>query len=212
MAANGRHLGTANESRSGPRLMQPNETPRGRKDREESHTDELSALTGKTAQDREPTRYPAGPPRYPAVLYVDDDPNDARLMQAAWMRVGLRNQLHIVTDGEAALRYLSGHAPYENRAEYPMPYLIMLDLKLPKMSGIEVLKRLRVEPSTQMLRVMLLSASSGWLELEVAHTWHVLQQTLRIDGFLVKPATFDDWVDMVESLQGWLKRSAQTQQ
>ena len=192
--------------------MQPNETPRGRKDREESHSEELSALTGKTASERDTTRYPAGALRYPAVLYVDDDPNDAQLLKAAWTRVGLRNQLHVVTDGEAAVRYLLGEAPFADRAEYPMPYLILLDLKLPKMSGIEVLKRIRVEPSMRMLRVMLLSASSGWLELEVAHTWHVLQQTLRIDGFLVKPATFDDWVDMVESLRGWLKRNAQTQQ
>ena len=192
--------------------MQSNETPRGRKDREESQSDELSALTGKTASDKEPTRYPAGSTRYPAVLYVDDDPNDARLLQAAWARVGLRNPLQVVTDGEAALHYLFGETPYADRVEYPMPYLILLDLKLPKMSGIEVLKRVRVEPSMQMLRVMLLSASSGWLELEVAHTWHVLQQTLRIDGFLVKPAAFAHWVNMVESLQDWLKRSAQTQQ
>ena len=122
----------------------------------------------------------------------------------------MRNPLRIVTDGEAALRYLSGDAPYANRAEHPMPHLMLLDLKLPKMSGMEVLKRIRVEPSTRLLRVMLISASSGWLELEVAHTWHMLQQTLRIDGFLVKPATFDEWVEMVESLQGWLKRSSPT--
>jgi len=197
--------------RSGPRLMQPNETPRGRKDREESHAEELSALSGKTAPDRTPTRYPADPTRYPAVLYVDDDPNDVRLLHAAWTTVGLRNPLQVLTDGEAALRYLFGDAPYANRADHPMPYLMLLDLELPNISGMEVLKRIRIEPSTRMLRVMLLSASSGWLELEAAHTWHVLRQTLRIDGFLVKPATFHEWVEMVESLQGWLKRSAQTQ-
>jgi len=123
----------------------------------------------------------------------------------------LRNPLQVLTDGEAALRYLLGDAPYVNRADHPMPYLMLLDLKLPNISGMEVLKRIRIEPSTRMLRVMLLSASSGWLELEAAHTWHVLRQSLRIDGFLVKPAIFHEWVEMVESLQGWLKRSPQAQ-
>jgi len=188
--------------------MQTNDTPRVRRDDEGADSEKLSALTSKTAPDGDPTRHPAGSARYPAILYVDDDPNDAQLLRAAWTKVGLQNPLQIVADGEAALRYLFGDAPYANRAEHPIAYLMLLDLKLPKISGLEVLKRIRIEPSTRMLRVMLLSASSGWLELEAAHTWHMLQQTLRIDAFLVKPAAFDEWLEMVDSLHGWLRRSA----
>ena len=144
---------------------------------------------------------------YPAVLYIEDDPNDARLLQAAWARVGLRNPLRVATDDDAAFRYLLGEGAYADRAKHPLPYLILLDLKLPKVTGVEVLKRIREDPSTRMLHVIILSASSGWLELVAAHTGHVLQETLHIDGFLVKPTVFDQWVEMVEGLQGWLQRA-----
>ncbi len=176
--------------------MQPSDTPEGL-------PAEHSARTGgKTGPHRAPTSHPA-------VLYVEDDPNDARLLQAAWAKVGLRNPLHIVPDDEAAFRYLFGQGAYANRAKHPSPCLILLDLKLPKATGVEVLRRIREDPSTRMLHVMILSASSGWLELAAAHTWHVLQTTLHIDGFLVKPATFDQWVEIVEGLQGWLQRATQ---
>jgi CheY-like chemotaxis protein len=176
--------------------MQPSDTP-------ESLPEERSTGTGGQSG---PHRAPAS---HPAVLYIEDDPNDARLLQAAWAKVGLRNPLHVVPDDEAAFRYLFREGADANRVEHPFPCLILLDLKLPKVTGVEVLRRIREDPSTRMLHVMILSASSGWLELSAAHTWHVLQETLHIDGFLVKPAAFDQWVGIVQSLQLWLQRATQ---
>jgi two-component system response regulator len=58
-------------------------------------------------------------------------------MRRAWMKAGVRDRLQTVADGEEAIRYLSGHGPYVNRVEHPMPRLFLLDLKLPKVSGLE---------------------------------------------------------------------------
>src|SRR5262249_14790530 len=71
----------------------------------------------------------------PPVLYIEDDENDVRLMRQAWERVHVQNPLHVVSNGQEALDYLSGEPPYANRADHPMPCLVLLDLKLPKVSG-----------------------------------------------------------------------------
>ncbi len=136
-----------------------------------------------------------------AVLYVEDDPNDMRLMRYAWARVGVQNPLQIVPDGEEAVRYLSGRGRYGNRTEHPMPMLMLMDLKLPKMSGFDVLKWLRSQPELQALRVIVLSSSRLPPDIGAAHA-------LRINAYLVKPALFDEWVAMVDTLkESWLGSS-----
>jgi CheY-like chemotaxis protein len=80
---------------------------------------------------------------HPTVLYVEDDDNDVLLMRRAWMKAGIRGSLQTVPDGEEAVRYLPGQGQYVNHVEHPMPGLVLLDLKLPKMSGLEVLKWIR---------------------------------------------------------------------
>lgn len=70
------------------------------------------------------------------VLYVENDDNDVLLMRRAWTKAGIRERLQTVPDGEEAVRYLSGQGPFVNRVEHPMPRLVVLDLRLPKMSGL----------------------------------------------------------------------------
>ena len=133
-----------------------------------------------------------------AVLYVEDDPNDTRLMRYAWARVGVQNPLQIVPDGEEAVRYLSGRGRYADRTDHPMPTLMLMDLKLPKMSGFDVLKWLRSQAELQALRVIVLSSSRMPPDIGAAHA-------LRINAYLVKPALFDEWVAMVDTLkESWL--------
>ena len=86
----------------------------------------------------------------PPVLYVEDDDNDVLLMRRAWTKVNVSNPLQVVTDGQEALEYLSGEGLYANRVDHPMPCLVLLDLKLPKVLGLEVLRRIRSE--TALLR------------------------------------------------------------
>jgi len=138
------------------------------------------------------------PMSHAAVLYVEDDPNDIMLMRYAWTRSGMEHPLQIVPDGDAALRYLSGEGAYADRMDHPIPSLVLMDLKLPKVSGLDVLKWIRAQPTLQELRVIVLSSSKRPPDIGAAHS-------LRIDAYLVKSHTFDEWVDMVRHLRdSWL--------
>ena len=135
---------------------------------------------------------------HPSVLYVEDDPNDIMLMRYAWTRVGVENPLRIVPDGDEALRYLSGEGAYADHAEHSIPSLILMDLKLPKVSGLDVLKWIRAQRTLHDLRVIVLSSSKRPPDIGAAHA-------LRIDAYLVKSHTFDEWVEMVKHLrESWL--------
>ena len=135
----------------------------------------------------------------PPVLYVEDEHNDVLLMRRAWAKVGVANPLQAVVDGEEALRYLSGEGQYANRVDHPMPCLVLLDLKLPKLLGLDVLKWIREQTALLGLRVIVLSSSKQPQDINAAHA-------LGIDAYLVKPGTFDEWAAMVDKVNVyWLK-------
>jgi CheY-like chemotaxis protein len=137
-------------------------------------------------------------PMQAPVLYVEDETNDIRLMRYAWARAGVPNSLRVVEDGQEAVLYLSGTGRYGNREQYPIPGLILLDLKLPKMSGLDLLSWIRTQPPLQGVRIVALSSSSRRPDIGSAHA-------LRVDAYVVKPVLFDDWVAMVETLaEHWL--------
>jgi CheY-like chemotaxis protein len=85
------------------------------------------------------------------VLYVENDDNDVILIRRAWMKAGVRDRLQTVTDGEEAIRYLSSEGPYVNRVEHPLPRLVLLDVKLSRMSGLDVLEWIRSQPDLHYL-------------------------------------------------------------
>ncbi len=80
------------------------------------------------------------------MLHIDDDPNDTELLRAATRRAEARFDLQNVEDGEHAMAYLSGVPPYADRLRYPLPSLILLDLKMPRATGFELLKWIRRHP------------------------------------------------------------------
>jgi len=80
------------------------------------------------------------------ILLVEDDSNDVFLMERAFNKARLANPLKVVRDGEEAISYLLGEGIYADRAEYPMPFMILLDLKMPRLSGFEVLEWLESQP------------------------------------------------------------------
>ena len=136
----------------------------------------------------------------PPVLYVEDDDNDVLLMRQAWTWVGVQNPLQVVPDGQEAVNYLSGNGPYADRLKHPLPCLVLLDLKMPKMSGLDVLRWIRSQPALHGLRVVVFSSSKLPLDINAAHA-------LRIDAYVVKPGSYDEWVAMVNNLKVyWLKR------
>jgi CheY-like chemotaxis protein len=134
----------------------------------------------------------------PTVLYVEDDPNDALFMRYAWRKASVPNLLEIVTDGEEAIRHLSGEGPYANRTRHPLPGLVLLDLKMPKATGLDVLRWIRSQPALLGLRVIIFSSSNYASDIIAAHA-------LRIDAYLVKPGRLDEWIAMVDTLKtSWL--------
>jgi CheY-like chemotaxis protein len=134
------------------------------------------------------------------ILYVEDEENDVFFMQHAWKKAGISNPLKIVTDGEQALQYLAGEGKYANRDEYPLPSLVLLDLKLPKMDGLEVLQWIRTQPAIQTLAVIILSSSNRPEDLRAAYARGA-------NSFLVKPSTPGGLAGVVASVKDYWSNS-----
>ena len=132
------------------------------------------------------------------ILLVEDDPNDVFLIQRAFRKANLANPIQVMNDGEAAVQYLSGQEPYADRDRYPLPILMLLDLKLPRRSGLEVLEWLKQQPKLKRLPVVVLTSSIEHIDLNRAYD-------LGANSYLVKPVAFDSLLNMVQTLnQYWL--------
>jgi CheY-like chemotaxis protein len=133
-----------------------------------------------------------------AILLVEDDEADILLLRRAFRNARIANYLVEVRDGQAAIQYLSGEGPYADRTRYPIPFLILLDLRLPKLSGFEVLAWIREQPELVDLIIVVLTGSDHVPDVSKAHE-------LGANSYLVKPGTFDELVEMVRRINGrWL--------
>lgn len=103
------------------------------------------------------------------ILLVEDCAEDASLVMASFKKWGITNQVLVVPDGEQAVDYLAGRGAYADRAQHPLPCLAILDLKLPTMSGFEVLKWLRARPDLVHLPVVVLSGTRNYKDFDEAH-------------------------------------------
>ncbi len=132
------------------------------------------------------------------LLLVEDDPNDAFFMKTALEAVGVANPVRIIEDGRDALAYMSGGGRYSDRAEYPLPCLVLLDLKLPHVMGLEVLGWLRKRPEFASTIVIILTSSANPADIDAAYR-------LGANSYLVKPGSFDDLKVMARSIKDfWL--------
>ena len=93
------------------------------------------------------------------ILHAEDDANDAFLFQRALSRAGVENPLTHVPDGETAVRYLTGVGPYSDREKHPFPCLLITDLKMPVVSGFDLLEQVKGMLETKQLRAIVLTAS-----------------------------------------------------
>ena len=132
------------------------------------------------------------------ILHVEDDSNDALLFQHACRRAGMDVNLQVVTDGEEALAYLKGADQFNNRETHPLPNLVVLDLKLPRVNGFDVLAWLRNEQKLRRLPVIVLTSSSHQSDVKRAYD-------LGANSFLVKPVAFEALVTLAKGInQYWL--------
>ena len=131
-------------------------------------------------------------------LLVEDNDDHVVLIRRAFARAKIINPLQVVRSGEEALAYLEGTGRYGNRAEFPLPALILLDLKLVGMDGFDVLRWIRRQPNLKAARVVVLTSSTEIRDVNLAYQ-------LGANSFLVKPADFEDFVSLTQALQGyWL--------
>src|SRR5690349_2312827 len=103
------------------------------------------------------------------ILLAEDDQNDVLLLQRAFERAKIQNPLFVARDGEEAMNFLSGCGHFSNRTEYPLPSLALFDLKMPKVSGFELLKWLRAQPALSCLPVVVFSSSNDPHDIEEAY-------------------------------------------
>jgi len=129
-----------------------------------------------------------------AILLVDDDENDVLIMRMALQKVGLTCPICVVRDGREAQEYLSGTGKFADRSAYPLPYLILMDLKLPRVMGLEVLKWLRKRPEFDSTIVLVLSSSPMPEDIEGAYH-------LRANAYLVKPSGLDKVEVMAQAIK-----------
>lgn len=130
------------------------------------------------------------------ILLVEDDPNDVFLMQRAFRHAEIPNQLHIVGDGDKAIDYLSGTGPYSDREKYPLPSLVLLDLKLPFRSGLEVLEWIRSQPDLRRLIVVVFTSSGESSDIAKAYD-------LGVNSYMVKPASPQVLIDLVKTIRSY---------
>jgi DNA-binding response OmpR family regulator len=134
----------------------------------------------------------------PTVLLVEDDPNDVLLMQRAFRKAQIEATLHVVPDGEIATHYILGTNDFANRLAHPLPCLVLLDLKLPRKSGLEVLAIVREQSSSlKRLPVVMMTSSRQAMDINRAYD-------LGANSYLVKPGGFDALLEMIKTLsQYW---------
>ncbi len=132
------------------------------------------------------------------VLHIDDDPNDTELLRAATRKAQVDFILHNVEDGERAIAYLSGTGAYRDRDQYQIPSLILLDLKMPRATGFEILKWIRKHPELGDIPVVVLSGSQLKDDIERAYE-------VGANSYVVKPLGFEALVSFVRDIKtAWL--------
>ena len=139
------------------------------------------------------------------VLLIEDNDDDVALVRRAFAKGKVVNPLQVVRSGEEAMEYLIGIGRYANRAEYPLPELILLDLKLPGIDGFQTLRWLRQQPSFKALRVVVLTSSSAVHDATLAYQ-------AGANSFLVKPLDFDEFVNVTNAIQGYWLWTSKTPQ
>jgi CheY-like chemotaxis protein len=120
------------------------------------------------------------------ILLVEDNPTDAELTLRTLKKHNLANQIEWVKDGAAALDFLFARGDYANRAGAPLPRVVLLDLRLPKVDGIEVLQQMRADERTRLVPVVVLTSSKE--ERDIITTYQ-----LGVNSFVPKPVAFEEF-------------------
>ena len=127
------------------------------------------------------------------VLLVEDNPHHAEMIARLFMNCRIAHSVQHVSDGEAALDYLYRRGAYADDLLYPRPQLVLLDLRLPKIDGLEVLKQIKASENLRSLPVVVLSSSEADGDIAAAYRQHA-------NSYLVKPIDYEEFASMIETL------------
>jgi CheY-like chemotaxis protein len=137
----------------------------------------------------------------PVILLADDRDDDVQIVRRALRMAGIDLPLQVVSDGEEAIAYLNGEGKFANRAEYPLPDLFLVDLKMPLKNGFEVLQWVRKHPTLAPLRTIVLTTSDEVKDVNRAYA-------LGANSFLTKPLDFLDFRDTLQvMINYWLTKA-----
>ena len=135
------------------------------------------------------------------ILYAEDEEDDVFLMRRAFKDAAIAHRFEAVSDGNQAIEYLSGTGAFSDRVKWPLPILILLDLKMPGLSGHEVLKWIRARTETCTIPVIVLTSSHQESDIHRAYI-------LGANGYLVKPGTPAELLTMVQGIKNyWLTQN-----
>ena len=127
------------------------------------------------------------------ILLVEDNPEDAEMTLRVMRKRNLANHLHWVKDGAEALDYLFCRGPYAGRDPARPPRLVLLDIKMPKVDGIEVLRQVKASPELKTVPVVVMTSSNE--ERDVVESYR-----LGVNSYIVKPVAFDAFIEMVAKI------------
>lgn len=128
------------------------------------------------------------------ILVFEDDPNDALLLQRALKKNDMNNPVHVVTNGEDGIAYLERRGPFADREKFPFPRVILLDLKMPRKGGLEVLEYLRQHPELKVIPTIVFTSSRETQDVERAYD-------LGANAFMVKPHDFEGLVAVMRKIR-----------
>jgi CheY-like chemotaxis protein len=130
------------------------------------------------------------------ILQVEDEETDVLLLQHAFRKAEIANRVHVATDAGGAVAYLSGTGQFADRKEYPVPCLVLLDLKLPDRNGLEVLQWLRSQPVLKAMVVIALTSSDHLVDIQRAYE-------LGVNSYVIKPRDNQRRVELALHLKDW---------
>ena len=132
-------------------------------------------------------------PNVVELLLVEDNPQDLELALRALRKAKLTNAIHIARDGVEALEYVFCEGPYATRKVSDCPKVILLDLKLPRVDGLAVLKRIKGDPRTKLIPIVVLTSSKEQSDVIESHQ-------LGVNSYIVKPVNFEQFAETVSEL------------
>jgi CheY-like chemotaxis protein len=134
------------------------------------------------------------------ILIIDDEDHDVEFMRRAFIRAGVPNPIQAVTNGEEAVRYLSGQNHFADRSKFPFPRVIITDLKMPQMGGLELLRWIQANPQCRVVPTVVLTSSTAPADVDAAFAHGAV-------GYMVKPVGYLELEATVKTIADYWRLS-----